>query len=589
MEQYYQARVSSAGRGGQCAANRREPSRQRLPLRLANNDSTDTGLQFTTRGVFLSLMIRAWSSPLFFLLAWIASAGAQSFATSIEVFVGHAQSPKRGPNIIVPYDTSEIRFAIKSQGLRVRYRLEGLEREWHEPTDEMNFMVRFLKKNGDQIVQNLFPSSGHSSGWNGSVENSAFTRRQETITVPPGAEYLTVAMSSAGPPAAIGILAVTGITITTLSNGDKPPRTLLLDSRVPGSTAPCWIKGGIRPSMATGLHLDPGDTESAVFVIADDDITGHADWATGIDALPRVTPGEVLDVRWKETHSIGIGGKISASYERLPTGTYRFVVESLALSGGPLEASSAVGVNVPLPYWKNPWLWAGWVAVATLILSLGGRHLIRRKINRHLTHAQLIADERLRIARDLHDDFGTRLSHISLLAAYAEGSVAEPEAGSTFKQISTMSRELISTLSETVWMLNSNNNELESLVNFLCRTVSEMCRLSEISCRIDAMSVTENCSISHEFRHNVSLAVKESLNNALKHSSASEIKLSIQLEGSVLKITITDNGIGNPLTNTLAGHGLDNIAGRMTAIRGTCLLETLEQGGFSVSLEAPIS
>lgn len=146
MEQYYQARVSSAGRGGQCAANRREPSRQRLPLRLANNDSTDTGLQFTTRGVFLSLMIRAWSSPLFFLLAWIASAGAQSVATSIEVFVGHAQSPKRGPNIIVPYDTSEIRFAIKSQGLRVRYRLEGLEREWHEPTDEMNFMVRFLKK-----------------------------------------------------------------------------------------------------------------------------------------------------------------------------------------------------------------------------------------------------------------------------------------------------------------------------------------------------------------------------------------------------------------------------------------------------------
>ena len=151
-----------------------------------------------------------------------------------------------------------------------------------------------------------------------------------------------------------------------------------------------------------------------------------------------------------------------------------------------------------------------------------------------------------------------------------------------------MSRELISTLSETVWMLNSNNNELESLVNFLCRTVSEMCRLSEISCRIDAMSVTENCSISHEFRHNVSLAVKESLNNALKHSAASEIKLSIRLDGTVLKITVIDNGIGSPLTSTLAGHGQENIAGRMAAIGGTCLLETLDQGGFSVSLEAPI-
>ncbi len=533
-------------------------------------------------------MIQAWSSSLVFLLAWISSAGAQSTGTSIEVFVGHAQSPKRGPNIIVPFDTSEIRFAIKPQGPRLRYRLDGLERKWHQPTDDMNFIVRFLKKNGDQIVQNIFPSSGQSRGWNGSVENSAFTPRQETITVPPDAEYLTVAISSAGPPAAIGIFAVTDITITTLPNNDNPPRTFLRDSRVPGSVAPCWIKGGIRPSMATGLHLDPGDWESPVFVIADNDITGHADWATGIDALPKVTPGEVLDVRWQETYSIGIGGKISASYDRLPTGTYRFVVEDLALSGSPLPTRSAIGVNVPLPYRKNPWFWVVWVGMAALIISLGGRHLIRRKINLHLHHAQLIADERLRIARDLHDDFGTRLSHISLLAAYAEGSVAEPEACSTFKQISTMSRELISTLSETVWMLNSNNNELESLVNFLCRTVSEMCRLSEISCRIDAMSVTENCSISHEFRHNVSLAVKESLNNALKHSAASEIKLSIRLDGTVLKITVIDNGIGSPLTSTLAGHGQENIAGRMAAIGGTCLLETLDQGGFSVSLEAPI-
>ncbi|MEI7954723.1 MAG: histidine kinase [Verrucomicrobiota bacterium] len=534
-------------------------------------------------------MIRAWSSSLVFLLAWISSAGAQSAGTSIEVFVGHAQSPKRGPNLIVPYDTSEIRFAIKSQGTRIRYRLEGLEHKWHEPTDDMTFMVRFLKKNGDQIVQNLFPSNGHSSGWNGSVENSTFTPRHETITVPPDAEYLTVAMSSAGPPAAIGIFAVTGITITTLPNKSNPPRAFLRDGRVPGSVAPCWIKGGIRPSMATGLHLGPSDAESPVFVIEDHDITGHADWATGIDALPKVNPGEVLDVRWQEAYSIGVGGRISASYERLPTGTYRFVVEDLTLSGDPLSTRTAIGVNVPLPYRKNPWFWVVSVGAAALIISLSARHLIRRKINRHLRHAQLIADERLRIARDLHDDFGTRLSHISLLAAYAEGSVTESEACTTFKQISTMSRELISTLSETVWMLNSNNNELESLVNFLCRTVSEMCRLSEISCRIDAMSVTENCSISHEFRHNVSLAVKESLNNALKHSGASEIKLSIRLDGTILKITVIDNGVGSPLTSTLAGHGQENIAGRMAAIGGTCLLETLEQGGFSVSLEAPIS
>ena len=494
-----------------------------------------------------------------------------------------------GPHVVVPYGTSEVRFALKPQALRLRYMLEGLEREWHQRTDDMNFMVRFLNKNGDQIVQQLFPSSGQSAGWNGSVETSVFTPRHETVTVPAEAVYLTVAISSAGPAVAVGIFAVSGITITGATRGNDAPRTFMRDSRVPGSDAPCWIKGGIRPSMASGLHVEAGDPGSPVFIIADDDITGHADWATGIYALPKVIPGETLDVCWQETHSIGTGGDFAATYERLPSGSYRFVVESLALSGAPLHVRSVVSLKVPLPYWKDAEFWVGCVAVSAIIFTLAGRQLIRRKINRHLRHAQLITDERLRIARDLHDDFGTRLSHISLLASYAESAVAEPEACATFKQISAMSRELISTLSETVWMLNSNNNELESLVNFLCRLVSELCRLSEIRCRIDAMSVTANRTISHEFRHNVSLAVKETVNNALKHSAASEIHLRIRLEGAVLKITVTDNGIGLTPEANPAGHGLDNIAQRMAAIRGKCALDTLAAGGFSVSLEAPIS
>ncbi|MCW1924970.1 histidine kinase [Luteolibacter arcticus] len=248
-----------------------------------------------------------------------------------------------------------------------------------------------------------------------------------------------------------------------------------------------------------------------------------------------------------------------------------------------------MAVKVPLPFWKNFWFWAAFAAVLAVLSTIYGRHLIRKRINRHLRHAQLIADERLRIARDLHDDLGTRLSHISLLGAYAEGNVADADARATFGQITTMSRELITALSETVWMLNPKNNQLEALVDFLCRLVSEPCRLSEIRCRIDAMSATPNVAISHEFRHNVSLAVKEIVNNALKHSFATEIKMSIQLENTQLKIAITDNGVGIARKPNKTSLGLVNITERMSSIWGKCMIDQHEKEGLKVTLEAPIS
>lgn len=532
----------------------------------------------TFRTSMISLLLPAVS------LAQVAPGSA-----SIEVFVDHSKSPMAGPKVTVPHDTTELSFQVKPKSLRVRYKLEGLDKDWLQRTDEMNFMLRFLNGNGDQILQRYFSTIGESAGWKGSVEKSTFTSKREIVEVPAGAEYLSVAISSSGPAEAVGIFAVSGITVTSVGSGHEPTKNFLIDSRVPGSQTLNWIKSGTHPSMASALHVEDNGRESPIFVITDDDVNAHADWATGLYALPKVTPGEKLEVKWNEAYSIGLGDSFSVNYERLPPGSYQFIVEDLAVSGQPLNASSSVSVSVPRPYWKSLWFWACCVLVTAFLATWLGRQLIRRRINRHLMNAQLIADERLRIARDLHDDLGTRLSHISLLGAHAEGTIADEEARTTFRQITNMSGELISALSETVWMLNSKNNELESLVDFLCRLVSELCRLAEIRCRIDAMSVTENLSISHDFRHNFSLSVKESVNNALRHSGASEIRMKISLEGSILKIVVSDNGIGFRQDGKKGGSGLDSIKQRMASIRGKCSIEILEESGLRVSLEAPLS
>lgn len=527
---------------------------------------------------------------LLLLLTAIPSAQAKPpERTTVDVFVDRAKDPVAGTNLTVAPETSELRFFINPRTLRARFKLEGLDRDWRQRPEDMNFAVRFIKKNGDPILQSSFPVHGQSGGWNGSVEQAQFTARRELISVPEGAEFIYLAMSSAGPASAVGVFAISGINITSLGTPTTPPQKFLSDSRVPGSEAPFWIKGGTHPSMASAVHLEGGRAESPVLVIVDDDITAHADWATGIFALPRVIPGQTLEVKWQEAYSVSSGGSFSANYERLPAGSYRFIVEDLSIAAEPLLTQAVVTVVVPRPYWKHLGFWVACALATAIISTLAGRQLIRRRIHRHLRQAQLIADERLRIARDLHDDLGTRLSHISLLGAHAESTVADVGARESFRQITDMSSELISALSETVWMLNSKNNDLESLINFLCRLVSELCRLSNIRCRIDAMSVNQSMPISHEFRHNVSLSVKESVNNALKHSCATEIKMKIWLEGSVLKIAIEDNGIGITSDANKSGSGLKSITQRMTTIRGKCSIEALADRGLKVSLEAPIS
>lgn len=531
--------------------------------------------------------------PLFLtatLLACIHAAAGEPGPTSIDLFVDHSSTPLRGRNITVPHDASTLTFHVIPQPPLVRYKLEGIDQDWTIRTDTMFFMVRFLNERGDQLTQMSYPVTGRSPGWKGSLEKSEYTSRKETFSVPPGTVYLSVAMSSAGPPSLVGVFAVTEISVTSTGDGQQPPRVLMSDSRTALAQPHFWVKSGTQPSMAHALHLDEGDKGSPVLVITDNDINGHADWATDIHALPVTSPGETLEVRWKEVHSIGSGGVFTAIYERLPPGDYRFVVEDVTITGDPLNQVQTLSVFVPRPYWKSVWFWSLWAAVIGVLSIVVGRHLIRRRIHLHLQQAQMISDERLRIARDLHDDLGTRLSHISLLGSYAESKSGDDEARSSFRQITAMSRELISALSETVWMLNPKNNDLESLVDFLCRLVSELCRLAEIRCRIDAMSSFHNIATTHEFRQNISLAVKESINNALKHSLATEIKMTIRLDDGVLRITIADNGIGIGRETGRTGLGLESINQRMSSIRGQCHIRPLEQSeGLEISLEAPIA
>lgn len=494
----------------------------------------------------------------------------------------------------LPASASNLNFAVgdppisnNPKARRFRYMLEGYESKWNEPPGEMSLVIRFYDKNNNQVAQTIFPCVGSSSGWKDSPENSTFTHQRESILVPLLADNFRIIISSAGPPSSVGILIVDDITVSEISQNGRPSQKLLEmpDSWPDARKPPGWDRSGSHPAMAKVLTLEKEGLSKEILAVVDDDPLSHAEWQLSAAAAPSVKPGERLLLEWNEMFCIGSANLFTASYHDLTAGRYRFLVNELDVLGAPTPQLTTLEIAIPLPYWKSLWFLLLTSLTATLLTALGVRTLIRFKLRRQIEKLQrerMLEQERLRIARDIHDDLGTRLTHISLLSGMAENNAETEGDRKNFTEISKMARELVFAMYETVWSVNPENDHLESLISFLCQSTENLCKPANIRCRIKVSPISDDPAMGSEIRHNIILAVKETVHNAIKHSRASEISLQVSFTSPKLHIRVSDDGCGFDATRQPSGHGLRNLDRRMEAIGGKACVESQENHGTCV-------
>jgi signal transduction histidine kinase len=477
--------------------------------------------------------------------------------------------------------------------IRLRYKLEGHDDTWHEGTAEMSLAVRFVDEAGEQIAQKIFPAHGESSGWSGDLKTSTLTHRRETVTVPPKASRLWVVISSAGPPSGVGIFVVDDLIVRRAVSREDFPDVVLrspFDRQSPGPTNQMpagWIRDGYRPSMAKIVELG-SEVGARTFAILDEDPLGHAEWHTIKESAPRVFPGEQLVIEWNEVFTMGVGDIRTASYGKLLPGKYRFRVSEVTALGQPTGEEASISIIVPRPLWETPWFWATAVIFLVGASLSSGRYLTWRRMQREmvrLKQQRLLEQERLRIAQDIHDDLGARVTQISLLSAMAQGNAAFPEsARSSFDNISQMSRELVSALYETVWAVNPENDNLDALGNYLCQMANQLCSQAGLGCRLDVVDLPQNIQLSSQMRHNITMAVKEALHNVIKHANARAVTLSATLSHGAVSISVKDDGRGFQTTNVAPGSGLTNMKRRLSDIGGTCSIQSEPGAGTTVTM-----
>lgn len=195
--------------------------------------------------------------------------------------------------------------------------------------------------------------------------------------------------------------------------------------------------------------------------------------------------------------------------------------------------------------------------------------------------------ERLRISKEMHDDLGASLTAIGLLSEVVKtrmGDATTPEV----EKISTISAEMITSMNEIIWSLNTKNDSLNGLIAYTRSYASEFIDNTSLLLQTDVEESPREITVRGVDRRNVFLTVKEALNNVVKHAGATQVTLRIRPQLDQVVIDVCDNGRGFVLSDRASlRNGLGNMQNRMAELKGRCEIVSSLTAGTCVKITYP--
>jgi len=243
------------------------------------------------------------------------------------------------------------------------------------------------------------------------------------------------------------------------------------------------------------------------------------------------------------------------------------------------------------------WAWAGafagMIAFAALAIEIAVREFdARRLVARTMAdlekaHGRLAAahvllsersrsDERLRIARDLHDAIGHQLTALSLnlevASHFAEGPIVEPVSKSR-----ELAREVLTDIRGVVSALRDPSADM----------VAELGRLAQVIVS-PRTTVEVDPAVEHvapEVRQVVFRVVQEAVTNAVRHSAGARAWVNVRVREGSVYITVRDDGVG--ISQLEPGNGLAGMRERVESIGGELEWDSAPDQGFTLRARVP--
>ena len=219
-----------------------------------------------------------------------------------------------------------------------------------------------------------------------------------------------------------------------------------------------------------------------------------------------------------------------------------------------------------------------------------GKQQLKNKLAKEITIRETEEGERARIAKDIHDDLGSGLSKINFLSELVfKQAEHHAELKHNVESISETAKKMVDNMRDLVWALNPDNTTLANLIARVREYSSDYLEDFPIELKSSYPENIPQLPITKESHRGIFMVAKESLNNIVKHSHATEVEIIAQLTNQNLSITIEDNGVGFDIKNYQAGNGLHNMKSRIVAAGGSFEINSNLKKGTRITISIPLA
>jgi PAS domain S-box-containing protein len=211
----------------------------------------------------------------------------------------------------------------------------------------------------------------------------------------------------------------------------------------------------------------------------------------------------------------------------------------------------------------------------------------RRRLLERLVNVQ--EQERLRIARELHDQLGQDLAGLSLALKNFESTIHTKRGRNTLRQLEALTAEIGQNVHRVAWELRPTSLEDIGLVQAVEALTVDWSERTGI--RVDYQSVCgETARFSTPAEITAYRVVQEALTNVVKHAAASTVSVVLKCDAEAVQIIVEDNGAGfDPATTPIPGRfGLAGMRERLSLVGGTITIDSAPKAGTAIYIRIPV-
>ncbi len=285
----------------------------------------------------------------------------------------------------------------------------------------------------------------------------------------------------------------------------------------------------------------------------------------------------------------------AVTYVSLKPGDYTFEVRAIDPSGLESKKAATVAFAIVPPYWDRWWF----ISSAVLMVVGLNYSAFRFRLNRLLE----IGKVRSRIAMDLHDEIGSGLTRIAMLADFASGLTTEAavdgkpaastdeiirNARDNSRRIGSSARNLIDSMSDVIWSIDPKYDSLADFLFYFRNYANELAEAKGIALDIETKDI-EHIKIGAQIKRTLQLISKEALNNSVKYSGCKRVKYRLTVSNKTVSVSIEDDGRGFDPVSVERGHGLNNMEKHAREINGGLVIDSSPGKGTRLVFVFPIS